>query len=280
MVLVLGMMTNRPGWPMVMPVAATIAIVAALSIWIWWGERADQTVQMRVPGTDLPPGSESAVTNPVFSGKLTLGNGQPADLPGSWPGFRGPNRDNICPDPTPLARAWGETGPRELWGIDVGEGYAGPVVLKGRVYVMDYDQEKREDALRCLSLADGKEIWRYAYPVSVKRNHGMSRAVPAAKEKHVRSSRLWWTGFCAMAGKSASLAGAGSARLCARPTAHRRCRWAHQFGRCVFTPEHSAPARRSGTFGLGLALSRASEVWPVGRGMFVESDVWRGVDVA
>jgi outer membrane protein assembly factor BamB len=44
---------------------------------------------------------------------------------------------------------------------------------------MDYDREKQMDALRCLSLATGKEIWRYAYAVAVKRNHGMSRTIPA-----------------------------------------------------------------------------------------------------
>ena len=60
-----------------------------------------------------------------------------------------------------------------------GRRIAGAAVANGRVYVMDYDHQKRQDALRCLSLADGKEIWRYAYPVPVKRNHGMSRTVPA-----------------------------------------------------------------------------------------------------
>ena len=50
---------------------------------------------------------------------------------------------------------------------------------------MDYDRDKKQDALRCLSLADGREIWRYAYPVSVKRNHGMSRTVPAVTDKLV-----------------------------------------------------------------------------------------------
>ena len=43
----------------------------------------------------------------------------------------------------------------------------------------DYDEELGEDALRCLSLDDGREIWRRAYRVRVKRNHGMSRTVPA-----------------------------------------------------------------------------------------------------
>jgi outer membrane protein assembly factor BamB len=72
-----------------------------------------------------------------------------------------------------------------FWSLEVGEGYAGPVVLNGRIYLMDYDREHKQDALRCLSLADGQEIWRYAYPVSVKRNHGMSRTVPAVTEKYV-----------------------------------------------------------------------------------------------
>jgi outer membrane protein assembly factor BamB len=72
-----------------------------------------------------------------------------------------------------------------LWSVDVGEGYAGAAVSDGRVYVMDYDREKRQDALRCLSLGDGREIWRYAYPDSVKRNHGMSRTVPAVTNKLV-----------------------------------------------------------------------------------------------
>ena len=75
--------------------------------------------------------------------------------------------------------------PRELWAIDVGEGYAGAAVLNGRVYLMDYDRDKKQDALRCLSLADGREIWRFAYPVPVKRNHGMSRTVPAVTDKLV-----------------------------------------------------------------------------------------------
>jgi len=46
------------------------------------------------------------------------------------------------------------------------------------VYLIDYDRENKQDALRCLSLADGREIWRFAYPVNVKRFHGMSRTTP------------------------------------------------------------------------------------------------------
>ncbi len=41
------------------------------------------------------------------------------------------------------------------------------------------------DVIRCLSLEDGREIWRYLYPVLVKRNHGMSRSIPAVADGSV-----------------------------------------------------------------------------------------------
>ncbi|MEK7707971.1 MAG: PQQ-binding-like beta-propeller repeat protein, partial [Verrucomicrobiota bacterium] len=74
---------------------------------------------------------------------------------------------------------------RELWSLDVGEGYAGVAVRNGRVYLLDYDRDAKQSALRCLSLADGKEIWRFAYPLTIKRNHGMTRTVPTVTDKFV-----------------------------------------------------------------------------------------------
>ncbi len=172
-------------WVRFAPAALGLAALVALALWL--GRGPDRTLVLRVPGTDTPPGVDtSARTNAVLVGKLIPGNGQPAtNLPGAWPGFRGPKGDGLLADPKPLARAWDAAGPRELWSVDLGEGYAGPAVMNGRVYLMDYDREKKQDALRCLSLADGKEIWRFAYPVSVKRNHGMSRTVPAVTDKFV-----------------------------------------------------------------------------------------------
>ncbi len=107
------------------------------------------------------------------------------DLPGDWPGFRGPNRDGIEPGGAPIATNWNQGGIRLLWSIPVGEGYAAAAVHKGRVYLLDYDEAKQADALRCLSLADGKEVWRRSYPNPLKRNHGLSRTVPAVTDKVV-----------------------------------------------------------------------------------------------
>ncbi len=49
---------------------------------------------------------------------------------------------------------------------------------------MDYDRENGTDALRCLSLGDGEAIRRYSHPVAVKRDHGMTRTVPAVTEQY------------------------------------------------------------------------------------------------
>jgi outer membrane protein assembly factor BamB len=173
-----------PKTAFLLPGALALVALAAFGLWLWRG--SDKPLAMRVPGTDQAPGREAgSKANPVLSGKLVRSDGQPANLPGAWPQFRGPNRDAISTETTSLSRSWQQGQPRELWGIDVGEGYAGAAVLNGRVYIMDYDRPHKQDALRCVSLADGREIWRFAYPNSVKRNHGMSRTVPAVTDKLV-----------------------------------------------------------------------------------------------
>ncbi|MEI6351011.1 MAG: PQQ-binding-like beta-propeller repeat protein [Verrucomicrobiota bacterium] len=165
-----------------LPTLAALAGAAALGL-LWIGH-PDAEIKLRVPGTDQPPGFDGAAAmNPAIGGKVTQGEGQPANLPGSWPGFRGANHDAISSELNPPARSWPEAGPRELWSVPVGEGYAGPAISNGRVYLMDYERDKHQSVMRCLSLADGKEIWRYGYPLSVKRNHGMTRTVPAVTEK-------------------------------------------------------------------------------------------------
>jgi outer membrane protein assembly factor BamB len=169
---------------LLVPVALGATAVAALGL--WFGHDPDKPLTLRVPGTDQAPGSELGTNaNAVMAGKLVRAEGQPANLPGAWPQFRGPNRDGIGRQPKGLAHTWQASEPRELWGLELGEGYAGAAVWNGRVYVLDYDRDKRQDALRCLSLEDGREIWRYVYPVAVKRNHGMSRTMPAVSEKLV-----------------------------------------------------------------------------------------------
>ena len=174
---------QRSNLARLLPVAIAVLALGSLSLWLKGESSLD--IAARVPGTD---GAQAQVadTAPVeLKGELVTFDGVPADLPGDWPQFRGPNLDAVSPDPTPLNTEWAATGPPVLWDLELGEGYAGAAVLAGRVYILDYDRPGQADAYRCLSLADGKEIWRYSYPLKVKRNHGMSRTVCAVTEKYV-----------------------------------------------------------------------------------------------
>jgi outer membrane protein assembly factor BamB len=74
-----------------------------------------------------------------------------------------------------------------LWTVDLGEGHAAPVIDQGRVFLMDYDEAEKADILRCFSLETGVEIWRRGYFIHVKRNHGMSRTIPAVHQNYVVS---------------------------------------------------------------------------------------------
>ena len=158
-------------------VTSGFAVAAVLSIALWLGASNPHSLEQRVPGMDKSgnsAASERSRTGPA--GLLVKSDGIPSDLPGEWPCFRSANLDNISLETfKPVAK---DSGFEELWGLDVGEGFAGAVVKHGRVYLMDYDRDNKEDALRCLSLDDGQEIWRYTYPVNIKRNHGMSRTAP------------------------------------------------------------------------------------------------------
>jgi len=166
------------------PVVAAVAAGAVLAH--WYQMPRNVTVSVRLPGLDERPKPDGETEPPPANpGTLVRGTGRPAPLDGSWPQFRGPDRNGIVPQGAVVARSWPESGPPVLWRIAVGEGHAGAAVHKGRVFVVDYDRDKREDAIRCLSAADGQEIWRYSYSVTVKRNHGMSRTVAAVTDEYL-----------------------------------------------------------------------------------------------
>ena len=107
-----------------------------------------------------------------------------SNLKGKWTRFRGADFDNIVKDKTPLIDNFGDA-PKILWDVELGEGHAAPVIYNGKVYILDYDEIKRADALRCFSLETGKELWKRYYNVHVKRNHGMSRTVPSITDKYI-----------------------------------------------------------------------------------------------
>jgi outer membrane protein assembly factor BamB len=107
-------------------------------------------------------------------------------LGGDWPQFRGSNRDNVSTE-TGIYKTWPANGPRVVWKTTVCEGYAGAAIKDGRIYINDYNAEKKEHLVRCISLADGKDIWQWSYPVEIRPSHGITRTVPAIGSKLVFS---------------------------------------------------------------------------------------------
>ena len=167
--------------------AVTAAALMGLILMGWWFlHNPTKDFTENIPGMDGRPERSSTRGEAVEIGSVFARfDGSPSEIRAEWPRFRGADFDNINKEKTRLLDDWGDEGPVVLWSAALGEGHAGPVVSNGRVYVLDYDEEERADILRCFSLDDGKEIWRRGYNVYVKRNHGMSRTVPAVTEKYV-----------------------------------------------------------------------------------------------
>ena len=80
-----------------------------------------------------------------------------------WPQWGGPHRDAV----------WRETGivnrfpdvevlPR-VWSIPVGEGYSGPAVADGRVFLTDRQASDRNERILCVDSLTGAEIWKHSH---------------------------------------------------------------------------------------------------------------------
>ncbi len=100
-----------------------------------------------------------------------------------WPRFLGPNADGISPE-TGINKNWRAKPPRELWRVKLSdEGYAGPSVADGKVFIMDHEGD--QDVVRALDLEKGDEVWRFTYRDAGKANYGFSRATPAYDEGRI-----------------------------------------------------------------------------------------------
>ncbi len=164
------------------------SVVAVLVILLFWWMFRDPTGKFAesLPGADNR-GKDSIMAGPPVNigEKFEFFGTTNTTLKGTWTRFRGADYDNIVKNSVPLKSSWSGNEPELKWSVDLGEGHAGPAIYEGKVYVMDYDEATRSDALRCFSLEDGKELWRRSYKVPLKRNHGMSRTVPAVTADYV-----------------------------------------------------------------------------------------------
>src|SRR5262245_21033321 len=88
---------------------------------------------------------------------------RPAAKADDWPQWRGPQRDGV----------WRETGILETllagglnfrWRVRVGNGYSGPSVAQGRVFVTDRQPSAVVERVLCFDEMTGRPLWDSSYP--------------------------------------------------------------------------------------------------------------------
>src|SRR5436189_6111466 len=64
--------------------------------------------------------------------------------PGDWPGWRGPNRDEISTEKG-LLKSWPKEGPELVWSAKgLGAGYSTPSISRGVIYVLGTEGKNPE----------------------------------------------------------------------------------------------------------------------------------------
>lgn len=102
-----------------------------------------------------------------------------------WPGFLGPTRDSHSPE-TGLLAEWPAAGPKLVWEMRRGQGYAGPAIVGQRLV---FTHRLRDEAhVDCLHAETGERFWRFSYPCTYRGDYiadGGPRATPLIADGRV-----------------------------------------------------------------------------------------------
>jgi outer membrane protein assembly factor BamB len=79
---------------------------------------------------------------------------------GDWPQVLGPRRDGQAAADERLARAWPAAGPPVAWEREVGAGFAGIAVARGRAYL--FHRVANRELVEALDAATGQTVWKDA----------------------------------------------------------------------------------------------------------------------
>ncbi len=136
---------------------------------------------------------------------LCLALSAPAEPAASdWPQWMGPRRDGVWREDG-LVKKFPAGGPKEVWRVPIGGGYAGPAVAGGKVYVTARTLDKGEsdpenpfkrtnskgkEQLHCLDAKTGKELWKDEYDCKYTMSYPCGpRATPV-----VNGGKVWTLG--------------------------------------------------------------------------------------
>ncbi len=118
----------------------------------------------------------------MFSLIATMGLAMGA-LAADWPQFLGPTGNSISTEKI-ANKNWNKTPPKKLWSVAMSDdGYAGPSVAAGKVYIVDHVGS--ENVVRAINLQTGKDVWSYRFPDAQNANYGYVRATPVVNSGRV-----------------------------------------------------------------------------------------------
>ncbi len=108
--------------------------------------------------------------------------------PGSWPWWRGPERNNVVTDE--LVDFQWSSQPNVAWSAKIqGLGHSSPIVVGDKVLITTADEKQETKSLLCYDAASGKPLWtRAIHQGGFMRTHqknSQASATPASDGKYV-----------------------------------------------------------------------------------------------
>jgi len=122
-----------------------------------------------------------------------------------WPQWRGPDRDGVWQE-TGIVQDFGSRPLRIRWRAKIANGYCGPTVANGRVYVMDrLASPTQVERVLCFDAMTGDEVWSHTYQCKYERieHRDGPRAAVTIDAGHAYSLGAMGHLFCFDAAKGA-----------------------------------------------------------------------------
>ena len=105
------------------------------------------------------------------------------DTSSQWNQWRGPNRTGVI-ESDPWPNSLDEDTLKQLWKVDLGPSYSGPIVADGRVFTTE-TRDRKFEVVRAFEVDSGKELWKTEWegamrvPFFAKANGDWIRSTPA-----------------------------------------------------------------------------------------------------
>lgn len=123
----------------------------------------------------------TALSNFTLALSLLISSPLPA---ADWPQLLGPHRDGSVDGK--IAAIWPAAGPRVVWSMELGAGWAGPAVSQGKLIA--FHRRGAEDIVQAVDALTGKPLWSARYPAGYRDDFGFDegpRAVPTIEGDRV-----------------------------------------------------------------------------------------------